>query len=116
MSVFDDARADWERFSQEASVKFVSPSNFEITVLALATKHNVNIDTDGQIVNTKNVHVTVSEALLVDYPVRINGEVAMHRHKVYFSDSNGVNKKYYVIEHHPDETTGVITFILGESE
>jgi len=82
-------------------------------------KHHISIDTDGQVANTKNVHITVSEQLLIDesYPTRnVAGEVALKRHRIQYADSTGNQKDYIVREIFPDETVGMITCILGDYE
>lgn len=119
MSIFEQASEDWNRFSQEHPLRFVDRKGFEVSVDGIATKHHINVDTEGQIVNTKNIHVSVSEKSLTDlsYPTRNDrGDVSMKKHVVYFTDSTNVEKKYYIIEAYPDETVGVLTFILEESE
>ncbi len=115
----DSAKSDWQRFTSsggfEVSITLKSPLGVEAVVGGLATKHFLSIDTDGAAVNSKNVHVSISEALLTaaSYPVRnASGEVAMYQHKVQFIDSTGTLNNYSVSETFPDEKTGMIVFVL----
>ena len=126
-SLVEQAKSDWQRFSSDStsgfgtSITFTAPApGGEVAVVTgLATKHHISIDTEGNPANSKNVHVSVSEQLLVDaaYPIRNgDGEVAMIDHEVSFVDSTGASKKYSVQETFPDETVGMITCILGDHE
>ena len=119
------ARKDWKRIIEsggfEEDIIFKTPDSFntavQVTIQGLATKHNLNVDTDGNAVSGKNVHITVSEDTLVlaGYPVRnTSEEVSLIDHKVDYTDSSGVLKHYVVLECFPDETVGVITCILGD--
>ena len=121
------ARKDWKRIIEsggfEEDIIFQTPDSFvlpvAVTVQGLATKHNLQVDTDGNAVSGKNVHITVSEDRLVSegYPVRnSNKEVSLIAHKVDYADSTGILKNYVVLECYPDETVGVITCILGDYE
>ena len=83
----------------------------------LAIKHHLTIDTDGSNTNTMNAHCTVSESLLTDagYTVRnAQNEVDMKDHLVKYIDSTGIEGEYVIKQCFPDETVGVITFILGD--
>lgn len=117
--VLDTARTDWQRFSNSGGfnveITFKSPLGVIAVINGLATKHHLGVDTDGSAVNSKNVHVSVSESLLTaaGYPVRNSGgEVSMHNHKVKFADSTGNINVYSISEGYPDEHVGMLTFIL----
>ena len=122
----EQARKDWQRITSsggfEENITFKTPDSVvpavEVIVKGLATKHNLNVDTDGNAVSSKNVHITVSEALLVaaGYPVRNDeNEVSLIDHKIDYADSTESGLQNYVIlECFPDETVGVITCILGD--
>ena len=123
MSLRDRAKTDVQRFTSDpdgfgTTISFEAPTTETADIVGLATKHHISIDTEGNPINTKNAHVSVSEQLLVDagYPVRVFGEVSMEQHKVSWVDSTGVSKDYVVEQHFPDETVGLIVFILGDSE
>ena len=122
-SLRDQATSDWERFSSDpdgfgTTISFEAPSAETADIVGLASKHHINIDSEGNPVSTKNAHCSASEKLLVDagYPVRLSDEVAMIGHKVSWVDSTGASKDYAIEQHFPDETVGMITFILGDRE
>ncbi|MCM8906772.1 hypothetical protein, partial [Tenacibaculum finnmarkense] len=86
-----------------------------VDIKGLATKHFINYDSDGLPINSKNVHVNISEKDLTDlgYIVRnAKHEVALLNHKVRFKDSTDVVRSYKVSENYPDETLGLIVCIL----
>lgn len=117
------ATSDWGRFSSDpdgfgTTISFEAPGAETADIVGLATKHHLSIDSEGNPMSSKNAHCSVSEKLLVDagYPVRLNDEVAMIGHKVAWVDSTGASKDYVVEQNYPDETVGMITFILGDRE
>lgn len=81
-----------------------------------ATKHHLNFDTDGTVINSKNAHICLSETELVElgYPVRVNEEVSLKDHLVTVKDSSGLEKNYVIRENYPNETLGLIACILGD--
>lgn len=85
-----------------------------------AVKITGAFDTDGNQVNTKNVHITIDEDSLKaqGYPVRTHKkkilEVDLQRHKVSFADSSGEIAHYVVTQTVPDENLGLITLWLGD--
>ena len=114
------ARNDWLRFSSgggfETDITVTPPGGSPVTVQGIAMKHHLSIDTDGANTNSMNAHATIAEKLLIDesYPVRnAEGVVAMYNHLLRYTDSTGVEKEYAIQQVFPDETVGVITFILG---
>lgn len=116
------AKRDAKRFVTnggfEENMTIVTPcrdKSLELT--GFATKHFINFDTDGNSVNSKNVHICISEDVLAanNYPVRnAKGEISLQKHLVSFPDSSGVLKSYVVREGFPDETLGLIVLILGD--
>jgi hypothetical protein len=124
MGILELARRDFQTISSNKDAGFAVDITFTAntaeaetaTVAGLHTKHHLAIDPDlGTPVNSKNAHVTVSEQLLLDaeYPVRNdNGEVDMKNHLVVVKDSTGEDYNYIISEFFPDETLGVIVFIL----
>jgi len=77
MSLIQRAKADIERITSnqnEFGVEMVltAPTSETITVTGLHTKINLGVDTDGQMVNSKKAHISVSEKFLTDagYQVR----------------------------------------------
>ena len=123
MGLIDQATQDWQRFSSDTegwgvSINIETPSGSQnVDIAGLATKHHIGIDAEGNLINTKNAHISFAEKLLTDegYPVRnTEGEVALFNHRVNYADSTGVIKKYVIREWFPDETVGVIVCILGD--
>lgn len=115
-----DARKYITRGGGEENITLTSADG--LTVLETkgwVSKHWINFDTDGSSVNSKNAHITLDEALLVEsnYPVRNeNGEVFLRKHRVSTPDSTGIVKNYVILEWLPDETLGLIVCILGDYE
>jgi hypothetical protein len=92
-------------------------SEKSVKVYGLAPVHHLTFDTEGQPVNSKNAHATVSEESLKEagFPPRnSNGEVYMRGVLCTFSDSSGEEKTYTVKENYADESLGVIVLILGK--
>ena len=90
-----------------------------VNIEAIAMQHHMAFNTDGQVVNSDQPHVTVSEAVLnaAGFPVR-NGdnEVAMIGVIIKYTDALGVEGSYVVSENLPDNTLGLITLILSRYE
>ena len=125
MSLVDQAKADWQQITTDTvngfgtAISFVAPNASTANVVGLATKHHIGIDDDGNVVNTKNAHISFSEKQLTDqsYPVRdSDGEVSLYNHQVTWIDSTGASITYVIREMFPDETIGVILCILGDLE
>ncbi len=121
-SLFQLAKRDAKRFVTsggfEETITLITPSKDKtFTLTGFATKHHINFDSEGNQINSKNVHICVDETLLTanNYPVRnAKGEVSMLKHLVSFSDSSNEIKNYIVRENYPDETLGLIVLILGD--
>lgn len=126
MSLIDAAKDDWQQFTSDTTTGFgtditiTTPDDVtSVDIAGLATKHHIGIDTEGELVNTKNAHISFSEKQLTDasYPVRdSDGEVALYGHKATWIDSTGTSVTYVIREWFPDETIGVILCILGDLE
>lgn len=125
MGLIDKAKADIEQITSNLNEWGVSmvltavPGLESVTIVGLHTKHRILIDTDGNFVNTKNAHISVSEKFLTEagYPVRNgSGEVSLINHRVSVKDSTGLVKEYVITEAFPDETIGLICCILGDYE
>jgi len=120
--ILDIARRDAQRYVTTGGfadeITLTTPSNDKtITISGLASKHFINFDSDGNSINSKNAHITISETVLKDnsYPVRnARDEVTLIKHKVAVKDSTGDVKNYVILENFPDETLGLIVCILGD--
>lgn len=125
MSLIEQAKKDWQTITTDTSgfgvvINLTTPNDSDTVELkGLHAKHHIGIDTDGNLVNSKNAHISFSEQQLIDasYPYRNTGdEVALYNHKISVKDSTGQEKKYVIREWFPDETIGVILCILGDRE
>lgn len=122
MSLLDQAKEDLKDITSDPeewgrSILFQGPNGETATVVGLHSKHHLKIDTEGNPINSKNAHISVSESLLVeqDYPVRnAEREVSLRNHKVTVVDSTGDNCVYQIKEAFPDESVGLIICILGD--
>jgi len=99
------------------NMTLTAPTGEVATVVGLHTKHHLSIDTEGNAVNSRNAHVSVSEYELNAqyYPVRdSSGDVNLKNHLVKVKDSTGVEITYICKQWFPDETVGLIVIILGK--
>lgn len=119
------AQRDTQRFTSNAdsgfglSITLTALDNTTATVVGIHAKHHLNVDTDGNVVNSKTAHVAISEALLIaaNYPVRnSSGEVDLKNHKIQVVDSTGTSPTYLVQSWFPDETVGLIVITLEDFE
>ncbi len=121
MSLINRAKEDWQRFTTNLNEFGVEMTLEDLAfeqyaVSGLFTKHHLGIDTEGNLVNTKNAHFSISEQVLtgLNYPIRnADGEVDLKGHKLFVKDSTGVEKSFIIREFFPDETIGLIVCILG---
>lgn len=108
---------DLDGFAVELTLK--APDTTELLLQGLHTKHHLGYDTEGNMINTKNAHVSFSEDVLLDdaYPFRdASGEVNLEGHRVVVKDSTRQDVEYVIREWYPDETIGLIVCILGDYE
>ncbi len=121
-NILQAAKADAKRFIlkggfQEEISLFTPTGNMSVRTAGLATKHHISFDTDGNPINSKNVHICLDESDLINkgYIVRnSNKEITLLNHIVNFKDSSGEEKKYIVLQNYPDEVLGLIVCILGD--
>lgn len=125
MDFFDLVKRDAKAFVNSGgyniSIEMITPDGTKTAnIQGWAVKVAGSFDSDGNQVNTKNVHCTIDEQalLLQDYPVRTSKkgieEVDLKLHKVNFADSTGTIKNYIIRENVPDENLGLITIWLGD--
>ncbi len=100
------------------AMTFTPPVGYSLDVVGTEAKIHMQFDVEtGKDVNAQKASVSVSEKFFIDadYPVRnASGEVAMKKHKVDYIDSTGTTCNFEVLEQFPDETLGLIVFILGK--
>jgi len=125
ISLFDLVKRDAKFFinkgGYQVDIEMITKDGSKtINITGWAVKVSGSFDSDGNQVNTKNVHITIDESILTSlgYPVRTNkkgiAEVDLIQHKVNFKDSSGEVKNYIVRENIPDENLGLITLWLGD--
>lgn len=124
-SLFDiikrDAKFMINKGGYQVEIEMTTASGSQtINITGWAVKVSGSFDSDGNQVNTKNVHITIDESVLTSlgYPVRTNKkgipEVDLIGHKVNYVDSSGFLKNYIVRENFPDENLGLINVGLGD--
>jgi len=123
-NIKDLAARDWNKITSNKTsgfgydISITTKDKAKTTVVVgLVTKHHIGFDTEGNLANVKNVHISFSEIQLTNdsYPVRnANNEVDMIGHLVVTKDSTGNDRNYVIKETFPDETIGVIVCILGD--
>lgn len=124
MSLIAQAKVDIEQITSNqddfaVEIKFTAPDNTTATISGLHTKIHLGVNSEGEAVNSRKAHISVSEKFLTDanYPVRnSSGEVSLMNHLVEVKDSTGTSKKYKMMQFFPDETIGLITCILQDYE
>jgi hypothetical protein len=97
MSLIEQAQRDIQRITSNSkefgvNMTFIAPTGEIAQVTGLHTKHHLGIDTEGNRINSRNAHVSVSEYVLNAqyYPVRnSNNEVDLNKHLVSVRDSTG---------------------------
>lgn len=122
MGLREQAKADIERITANTDefgilMDWTAPTLETCTVTGLHTRHHLGIDTDGNAVNSRKAHVSVSEKYFTDagYPIRnAEGDVNLDGHTVVVNDSNGTPRTYQIQEWFPNEDIGLITCILTE--
>ncbi len=121
----DLARKDAERittnggFEVDLNLTSKTPPVVEITVKGMATRHSIGYDSDGNLVKTSNVHVSISERVFqeISYPyLNAEGDPDLRGHLINYIDSSGSLKYYKVETTLPDETIGLIVLILGRAK
>lgn len=121
-SLLDLAKRDSKFFVTKGgfqeSIELTTKSrDMSVSLNGWATKHHISFDTDGNQVNSKNVHCTIDENELISlgYPTRnARNEIDFLKHFVSFKDSSDILRNYIVKEQFPDETLGLIVLILGD--
>lgn len=124
MSILENIRKDVQSITENdgdfaVEITLTAPNAAVAVIKGLHSKHHFSIDTDGVAVNSKNSHISFSEATLAAlvYPLRnAGGEVALKNHKVAVKDSTGISKNYFISEWFPDEMVGLIVCLLVDRE
>lgn len=120
MGLIDNIRKDITRITTDlngwgAPIQFVSPTGQIANVVGQHTEIWFELDTEGNLVNTKQANVAVTNESLIaaGYTFRdSNGEVSFRKHKINVANVSGVTLNYIAKTWHPDETTGLILIFL----
>lgn len=89
-----------------------------IQLKGLTSKHWIQFDSDGSPINAKNVHLNLIEKDIQELGFETrgkNGNVNLLDYYVIVQDSTNNYKKYQVKEVYPNESLGLIVFILGNA-
>ena len=89
-----------------------------IQLKGLTSKHWIQFDSDGSPINAKNVHLNLIEKDIQELGFETrgkNGNVNLLDYYVIVQDSTNNYKKYQVKEVYPNESLGMIIFILGNA-
>jgi hypothetical protein len=92
--------------------------SIELAVKGLTTSHTQQYDTEGNPVNSKSEHITVSELDLIEgeFPYKsTKGSPNLNGCKVVKKDNTGETKNHVIKETMPNKTTGLIVCILGDA-
>ncbi len=118
-SIIDTAYITGNLNDWGAVITMTAPNGESVVVTGLHNKHHLDVDTEGNIINSKKASVSISETniLLINpnYPIRnIKNEVDLNRHKVTVADSTGLQCNYILQGWYPDEVLGLIVCILED--
>lgn len=125
MSLIEQAKKDIERITTDrkgfgVDIRLIAPSGQEVNVVGRSNNIHLSVNpVSGEVVNSRNASVSISEAVLtkLGYPVRnTSGEVSLKKHIVFTKDSSGRMGQFVVKEWYQDQTVGLIVMILGSHE
>ena len=112
-----DAKKIVTNLGFQSDVFLINPMSMAfIQLKGLTSKHWIKFDTDGSPINAKNVHLNLVEEDIqaLGFETRgKNGNVKLIDYYVIVQDSTNVYKNYQVKEVYPNESLGLIVFILG---
>ena len=112
-----DAKHVVTKLGFQNDVFLINPLSMDfIRLKGLTSKHWIKFDTDGSPINAKNVHLNLIEKDIQELGFETrgkNGNVNLLDYYVIVQDSTNNYKKYQVKEVYPNESLGLIVFILG---
>ena len=118
-SILDRARSDASRFITsggfQTEITFYLNTQ-EYVINGLVPRHHVLYDTDGLEVNTSVSSISVSEQNLIDNGItpRINGEVNLLNTIISYADATGEVKEYKLAQQLPNDTLGILIFLIKQ--
>lgn len=100
-------------------VVLTSPDDLETaSISGIHSDHSTFLDESGNAYVGKLVAVAISELAIInsnpDYPIRVNGLIALRDHKVTLTHADGAVVTYKVRENRPDYTINLIDLLLSE--
>lgn len=121
MGIIANIQKDITRITTDANgwgvpIQFISPSGQIANIIGQHTEIWFEVDSDGNLVNTKMANVAITNAALIvaGYNFRdANGEVNFKKHKVNVANVSGKIWNYQCKSWHPDEQTGLILIFLN---
>jgi hypothetical protein len=125
MNLIEQAKKDIERITTDCNgfgveIRLIAPTGEEVKVVGRSNNIHLSVNPiSGEVINSRNASVSISEAVLtkVGYRVRNeSGEVFLKKHIVLVKDSSGREGKFMVKEWYQDQTVGLIVMILGSYE
>ena len=122
MSLIETANQAIRRITTDTAgfgvaIQLIAPDTTTLDTAGTHAKHHLSYDSEGNRVNYKNAHISVSEDEFIDsgYPYRdSNNEVNLQGHRCIVKDSTRQDVEYAIREWYPDETIGLIVMILGD--
>lgn len=122
MGLVAQAKADIETITTNLNdwsveMTLINVAGVSINIKGIHTKIHLGVDTEGNIVESKQVHVSFSEKTVTDlgYSIRnAGGEVDMKNWKLNVKDSTGIIKNYVMLRWFADETIGLISCMFED--
>lgn len=132
--VGNKAKAGWLRHSRSAfsvdggvtkNILLENSQGQQVSIAGIYTRHSINFDTDGNVVNSPNIHMSFHEeefnaeviAQGVSFKeIRNQDVISLQGFFAYFADSSGTVFKYKVQEYWPDTTVGMIVCMCEVTE
>lgn len=122
MGLYEKAISDAAQITGDLSgfavpMTITAPTSETVTFKGLTTEINLDVNSDGEIINSKKSTAAFAEKHLTDagYPVRNSrDEVAIVGHRLSVKNSTGRVKEYVIQKCFPDETIGLLTCILSD--
>lgn len=122
MSLVAQAKADIETITTNLNdwaveMALINAAGATINIKGIHTKIHLGVDTEGNAVESKQVHVSFSEKTVTDlgYSIRnAGGEVDMKNWRLNVQDSTGVVKNYVMLRWFADETIGLMSCMFED--
>src|ERR1700747_666895 len=100
MNLYDQANKDVQAITGNSAewgktILLTAPSGETAIIIGIHMKHNLGVDTNGNLISAKTAHLSFSEENLIAanpyYPLRnLKNEVDLENHKISVKDSTGI--------------------------